>query len=79
MAEEHRQPAEQEIVIPRGLCRRCVRLVSRRVSDVPGVVSLRVDAALGLLHVWGDAAPAELLEALRSAGFSRHRCGDVRR
>jgi copper chaperone CopZ len=52
------------------MCRRCVRIVSRRVSDVPGVVSLQVDAAGGRLQVRGDVDYQELLAAIRSAGFA---------
>jgi copper chaperone CopZ len=52
------------------LCRRCVRIVSRWVSDVPGVVSLEVDAAGGRLRIGGDVDVQQLLAAIRSAGFS---------
>ena len=51
------------------MCRRCVRIVSRRVSDVPGVVSLEVDAAAGRVRVRGDVDDQQLLAAIRSAGF----------
>ena len=46
--------------IPAGLCRRSVRTLSRRLRDVPGVVSFEVDAGRGLVWVDGDADPAEL-------------------
>jgi hypothetical protein len=44
--------------LPAGLCRRCVRSLSRRVADVPGVSWFEVDAAAGLLRVTGDVDPA---------------------
>ncbi|MEU3455539.1 cation transporter [Micromonospora sp. NPDC006766] len=53
------------VVLPPGICRRCVRRVSRRVSDLPGVVSLEFDADAGVLRVGGEVDPA----ALRRAGL----------
>jgi hypothetical protein len=66
------EPAAQVItvVVAGPLCRRGVRLVSRRVSDVPGVVSLEVDAAGGRLRIRGDVEVQQVLAALRSAGFA---------
>ncbi|WP_446220030.1 heavy-metal-associated domain-containing protein [Micromonospora sp. IBHARD004] len=52
------------VALPPGICRRCVRAVSRRVSDLPGVVSLEFDADAGVLRVGGEVDPA----ALRRAG-----------
>lgn len=57
------------VFVPTMMCRRCVRVVSRRIRDVQGVVSLEVDAARGLLRVRGDVAPVTLLAALTSAGL----------
>ncbi|WP_248963819.1 cation transporter [Sphaerisporangium perillae] len=57
------------VSVPAMLCRRCVRVVSRRVRDVPGVVWLEVDAARGLVQVRGNVDPQAILAALRSAGF----------
>jgi hypothetical protein len=54
-----------------GMCRRCVRAVSGRVSDLPGVVSLEFDANAGTLRVGGDVDPA----ALRRAGLTVCRSG----
>jgi copper chaperone CopZ len=48
------------------LCRRCVRIISRRVRDVPGVESLEVDAARGVVRVHGDVDRAALVAALES-------------
>jgi len=54
------------VVLPPGICRRCVRAFSRRVSDLPGVVSLEFDGDAGLLRVGGEVDPA----ALRRAGLA---------
>jgi hypothetical protein len=40
------------------------------VSDVPGVVSLEVDAAGGGLRIRGDVKVQQVLAAVRSAGFA---------
>ncbi|WP_406075243.1 hypothetical protein [Micromonospora sp. NBC_01638] len=49
--------------LPPGMCRRCVRVLSRRVSDLPGVVSLEFDVAAGVLRVGGRVNPAVLRRA----------------
>ncbi|TQS03304.1 heavy-metal-associated domain-containing protein [Microbispora sp. SCL1-1] len=76
MADQSRQgaAAETTVCVPALLCRRCVRLLSRHVRDVPGVSSFEVDAGRGLLRVRGVVDPAELRAALASAGFSGDRC-----
>jgi hypothetical protein len=43
----------QVLVIPAGLCRGCVRALSRRLRDLPGIVSFEVDAAGGRLWISG--------------------------
>jgi hypothetical protein len=58
------------VLVAAPLCRRCVRLISRWVSDVPGVVSLEVDAARGGLRIRGHVQVQEVLTAVRSAGFA---------
>ncbi|MFC4058741.1 cation transporter [Planomonospora corallina] len=63
------------MTVPIMLCRRCVRLVSRHVRDVPGVVSFEIDAARGLLRARGGVDAGRLVEALRTAGFRDVRCG----
>jgi hypothetical protein len=50
----------QVLPIPPGLCRRCVRALSRRLRDVPGTVWFEIDAAAGRLSVGGDVDPAAL-------------------
>lgn len=56
------------MVLPAGICRRCVRAVSRRVSDLPGVVWLAFDADSGVLRVGGGVDP----EVLRRVGFEAY-------
>ncbi|MEU8264715.1 heavy-metal-associated domain-containing protein [Micromonospora sp. NPDC048999] len=66
------------VVLPPGICRRCVRAVSRRVSDLPGVVSLEFDADVGVLRVGGEVDPAALRRAglvVCPAGPACRRCG----
>lgn len=53
------------VALPTGICRRCVRALSRRISDVPGVRSLEYDASGGVLRVGG----APDLAALRALGL----------
>ncbi|MGW5673067.1 heavy-metal-associated domain-containing protein, partial [Micromonospora sp. NPDC003776] len=53
------------VALPAGICRRCVRALSRRISDVPGVLSLEYDAAAGVLRVGGEPD----LAALRALGL----------
>jgi copper chaperone CopZ len=58
--------ATTTLPIPPGLCRPCVRALSRRLRDVPGVVSVEVDVARAEVRVDGDADPAALAAALSS-------------
>ncbi len=60
---------EVTVAVPAGLCRRCVRLLSRHVADLPGVVSLRVEPARGRLSVTGDVAVEVGRAARDRAGF----------
>lgn len=80
MSDESREEAAGPVTVslPVMLCRRCVRLVSRHVRDVPGVTSFEVDAAAGLLRVRGGVHPERLRSVLRSAGFHGDRCGHRR-
>ncbi|MEV1286160.1 heavy-metal-associated domain-containing protein [Micromonospora sp. NPDC049679] len=70
MSEESRPEADARaadvvtVPLPATLCRRCVRLVSRRVRDVPGVMSFEVDVARGVVRVRGDVDREALLAAL---------------
>jgi hypothetical protein len=66
----HRVRQRQGLEIPHGLCRRCVRALSRRLRDLPGMVSFQVDAADG--HVWihGEVDPAAAQDAVRGLSCS---------
>jgi copper chaperone CopZ len=61
---------EVTVAVPAGLCRRCVRLLSRRVSDLPGVISLQVEPDRGRLSVSGDVPAAVVVAARDAAGFA---------
>jgi hypothetical protein len=54
----------QALPLPPGLCRRCVRTLSRRLSDLPNMVWFQVDAAAGLLWFSGGADPATVEAAV---------------
>jgi copper chaperone CopZ len=62
--------AEVTVPVPPMLCRRCVRLLSRRVSDLPGVVSLRVESTRGLMSVRGTVDAGTVRAARDDAGFA---------
>jgi len=66
------EPAAEVITVfvAAPLCRRSVRIISRHISDVPGVVSLEVDAAAGRVRIRGGMDHCHLLAAIRSAGFA---------
>jgi hypothetical protein len=51
------------LTVPQGLCRVCVRALSRRLRDLPGMVWFEIDAAAGLVRISGevDLAAAEAL------------------
>ena len=53
------------VPVPAELSRRCVRLLCRHISDVPGVVSLQVEP--GHLIVVGDVEAAALRVAVDRA------------
>lgn len=54
-------PDHHVLALPKGLCRKCVRALSRRLRDLPGVVWFHVDAAAGQVLINGevDLAAAE--------------------
>ncbi|MET8908961.1 heavy-metal-associated domain-containing protein [Micromonospora sp. NPDC004551] len=69
MVERNERGASTRVTtvrLPPGICRRCVRAVSGRVSDLPGVVSLEFDVDAATLRVGGEVDPA----ALRRAGLA---------
>ena len=66
------------VAVTPGLCRRCVRRLSRRISDVPGVMFFEVHAARGLVVARGAVTAAQLRAALRAAGFAAPPPGPTR-
>jgi copper chaperone CopZ len=52
------------VAVPPGLCRRCVRAISRRLRDVPGVVTFQIDAERGVVTIGGNPDPDDLRSAL---------------
>lgn len=58
------------MVIPVGLCRRCVRRLSRLLRDLPGVVSFEVDSANGRVWIDGGVDPAEADAVVRGISCS---------
>ena len=58
---------EVTVAVPAGLCRRCVRLLSRHVRDLPGVVSLQVGPER--LAVRGEVDVGAVRAARDRAGF----------
>ncbi|WP_433088060.1 hypothetical protein ACQP1P_19240 [Dactylosporangium sp. CA-052675] len=52
------------VMIGGPVCRRCVRRISARVRDLPGVVSLELCGYCGRLRVRGGAGRAALLAAV---------------
>ena len=67
---DHRARQRLGLEIPRGLCRRCVRALSRRLRDLPGVVSFEIDASAGRVWINGDVHPAVAQEAVRDLSCS---------
>ena len=59
------RPAQEYLidVIDPALCRRCVRNLSSRLRDIPGVVAFEVDVAAGRVRIAGDVQA----DAVRSA------------
>ncbi|MBY8874585.1 heavy-metal-associated domain-containing protein [Micromonospora sp. PLK6-60] len=66
---EREEWAELSVPLPDGICRHCVRWISGRLRDLPGVVSLEYDADRRVLRVGGEPD----LAALRRAGFAARR------
>ena len=47
-------PEHNVLMLPKGLCHKCLRVLSRRLRDLPGVVWLQIDAATGQVQIAGD-------------------------
>ncbi|WP_324277824.1 heavy-metal-associated domain-containing protein [Blastococcus brunescens] len=58
------------IHVPAMRSRRCVRAISARVNDVPGVQTLEFDLATKTVHVTGPAGPAAVAAAIGAAGYA---------
>ena len=67
---DHRARQRLSLEIPHGLCRRCVRALSRRLRDLPGMVSFEIDASAGRVWINGDVDPAAAQEAVRDLSCS---------
>jgi len=63
-------PDHHVLALPKGLCRRCVRALSRRLGDLPGVVWFHVDAAAGQVLITGDVDLAAAEGVVRELGCS---------
>ena len=50
-------------------CRRCVRDVTARLRDVPGVQTLTADAATSLVRLSGAMTREDVLDALRGTTY----------
>ena len=58
------------LVVPKGLCRTCVRALSRRLRDLSGVVWFEIDAVAGQVLITGDVDPAAAEAMVRELGCS---------
>jgi copper chaperone CopZ len=59
----------QEFQVPGMRSRRCVRAISARVSDVPGVRTVEAALDTGTVRVTGTADPAAVQAAIQLAGY----------
>ena len=56
-----------ELPMPDNPCRHIVRLVTARLRDVPGVVTVQMDAAAGAVVVTGRMSRTAVAEAVADA------------
>ena len=63
------QPTTHHLAVTGMTCAGCVNAVTSTLSRVPGATQVRVSLEAGRAAVSGSAAPADLLSALRKAGF----------
>lgn len=62
--------------VPAMRSRHCVRVISARVSDVPGVQTLEVDLDAKTVRVTGSAARMAVGAAITAAGYDATPCED---
>jgi copper chaperone CopZ len=59
-----------EMQVPGMTCRHCVRAVTARLRDLPGVVSVEADAGHARLVVRGDVTAEQVRAALEGVSFA---------
>ena len=55
--------------VPGMTCRRCVRIVTARLRDLPGVVMVAADAAAGEVIVYGEVPEDRVRAVLAEVSF----------
>jgi hypothetical protein len=58
------------LVLPKDLCRKCVRSLSRRLRDLSGVVWFEIDTTAGQVLLNGDVDAAAAEAMVRELGCS---------
>jgi copper chaperone CopZ len=53
-------------------CRRCVREVTSRLRDVPGVTTVVADIATRTVHLAGSMTDADVLAAFTGTTYTAH-------
>jgi copper chaperone CopZ len=57
------------VQVPGMRCRRCVRLVTSRLRDLPGVVTVEANATTGELVVRGEVTERQVRDAVADVGL----------
>jgi copper chaperone CopZ len=63
--------------VPALCCRICVRMISARVTDVPGVRTVEVDLGAKTVRVTGTFDAAAVAAAIAGAGYAIDHGGDA--
>lgn len=58
-----------KVSVPAMTCRHCVRSVTARLRDVPGVRLVVADAGRAVVELRGTVVDADVLNALEDCGF----------